>query len=335
MAAPTSALLIPCYNAERYLANLRRQVDALNPAFDEIVIVDDGSTDGTVAKARALGFHIIPLGINRGPGAARNEAAGHSTSEWIHFLDADDEIAPDYLAKVRPLAREDVDVVLCSCDFLDETTRQVQMRWRFDDVEFRRDPVPGALSPGVNTPASLIRRSKFDEVGGFNTEKRCWEDGDLHLRLALAGARFRAVPDVLSFGIRHDRGTSGSSLYCWRCRLGFLEGYAKLVPRISPEALCAEVIRAATNLHGEGDSEAAARGLDLALKLGWKGPESRHPVLAALARVPCGRLRKLLFALQMRARGGSASQPLDGERKAQGDKASVRARGGSSEVARS
>ena len=104
MSKLTTALLIPCYNAERYLENLRKQVDALNPAFDELVIVDDGSTDGTVEKARELGFDIIPLGVNRGPGAARNAAAKRATAEWIHFLDADDEIAPDYLAKVLPMS---------------------------------------------------------------------------------------------------------------------------------------------------------------------------------------------------------------------------------------
>ena len=104
MSEPRTALLIPCYNAERYLENLRRQVDALEPAFDEMVIVDDGSTDGTVAKARELGFDIRPLGVNRGPGAARNAAAKLAKAEWVHFLDADDEISPDYLAKVLPVA---------------------------------------------------------------------------------------------------------------------------------------------------------------------------------------------------------------------------------------
>jgi glycosyltransferase involved in cell wall biosynthesis len=304
MSKPTTALLIPCYNAERYLENLRKQVDALDPAFDELVIVDDGSTDGTVAKARALGFDIIPLGTNRGPGAARNEAAKRATAEWIHFLDADDEIAPDYLAKVLPMAGDAVDVVLCSCDFLDEVTRERIMRWSFEDSLYSREPLKGCIRTGVNTPSSLIRRRKFAEIGGFNEERRCWEDGDMHLRLALAGARFRAIPDVLSFGIRHRRGTSGNELYCHRCRLEFLEKYADYVPRIDAEDLVNEAVINASRLYREGDKANAMRALDLACRFGWKGPESRNPLLAALAEVPSRRLRKLLFLMQAAKRQG-------------------------------
>jgi glycosyltransferase involved in cell wall biosynthesis len=302
---PTTALLIPCYNAEGYLQKLSQQVDALRPGFNEVVIVDDCSTDGTVAKARSLGFDIKPLATNRGPGGARNAAAKMATAEWIHFLDADDETAPDYLAKVLPMTGNDVDVVLCSCDFVDEVSREVVMKWRFEDALFSSEPLKGCIRTGVNTPSSFIRRSKFEEIGGFNEEQRCWEDGDMHLRLALAGARFRTIPDVLSFGIRHQRGTSGSELYCHRCRLAFLEHYLAYVPQIPAPDLLAEVLLNARNLLLEGDRDNASRALDLAGRLGWKGPESKNAMLAALAMIPWPQLRKALFARQVKARGGS------------------------------
>lgn len=308
MSKPSTALLIPCYNAERYLENLRKQVDALEPAFDELVIVDDGSTDGTVAKARRLGFDIIPLGGNRGPGAARNAAASRASAEWIHFLDSDDEIAPDYLAKVLPFAVESVDVVLCGCDFIDESTREQILRWSFDDALFSADPVKGCIRTGVNTPSSLVRRSKFLEIGGFDEEHRCWEDGDMHMRLALAGARFRAAPDVLSFGIRHNRGTSANDLYCHRCRLEFLEKYALYVPRITAADLVRESVLVATLLLREGDKANANRALDLACSLGWKGPETKSALLAALWKIPSKRVKKALFGLQMAKRGVARSQ---------------------------
>jgi glycosyltransferase involved in cell wall biosynthesis len=304
MSKPTTALLIPCYNAERYLENLRRQVDALDPAFDDLVLVDDGSTDGTVAKARSLGFDIIPLGENRGPGAARNAAASRTTAEWIHFLDADDEIAPEYLGRVLPLAVEGVDVVLCSCDFVDEISREWIMRWTFDEALFSEKPLQGCIRTGVNTPSSLLRRSKFVKIGGFDEEHRCWEDGDMHLRLALAGARFRCISDVLCFGIRHKRGTSGNDLYCHRCRLDFLEKYERLAPPIPREDLISEAVITAERLYREGDSPNADRALDLACRLGWKGPESQHPVLAILAKLRSKHLRKALFLMQVAKRQG-------------------------------
>jgi glycosyltransferase involved in cell wall biosynthesis len=292
------------------LENLRQQMAALVPKFDEMVIVDDGSTDGTVEKARSLGFDIKPLGTNRGPGAARNAAFKSATAEWIHFLDADDEIAPDFLAKVLPLTDVvvDVDVVLCSCEFLDEVSRERLMTWSFDDDLFRSDPLKGCLKTGVNTPSSLIRRTKFAEIGGFNEKHRCWEDGDMHLRLALAGARFRTIPDVLSFGIRHQRGTSGSDLYCHRCRLEFLKSYEAYLPKIPKEDLLAEVLLNAKNLIMEGDQGNANHALDLASRLGWRGPESNHPLLAALGKIPSARLRKSLFGWQVKARGEKAER---------------------------
>jgi len=307
LSHPTTALLIPCYNAERYLENLRKQVNALDPAFDEMVIVDDGSTDGTVAKARRLGFDIIPLVWNRGPGAARNAAASRASAEWIHFLDADDEIAPDYLAKVLPFAVEDVDVVLCGCDFIDESTREQILRWSFDDTLFSADPVKGCIRTGVNTPSSLVRRSKFVEIGGFDENHRCWEDGDMHMRLALAGAHFRTIPDVLSFGIRHRRGTSGNDLYCHRCRLEFLEKYASFVPRVPAVELIRESVFVATLLWKEGDRANFSRALELACRLGWEGPDSRNYFLSSLAKIPSKSLRKLLYAAQLRFRGSQFS----------------------------
>ena len=303
MSRPTTALLIPCYNAERYLENLRRQVDALNPAFDEVIVVDDGSTDGTVAKARELGFPIHPLGENRGPGGARNALARMATADWIHFLDADDEIAPDYLARVLALAEANTDVVLSTTLFVDELTRDLVLRWEFDDGLFRANGLRAAIMHPVPLHSSLIRRTAFERAAGFDEKLRCWEDGDVHVRLAASGARFRCMADVLAWSPRHSRGAGGNSLYCWKCRLRFLRRYKDYVPTISSADLCSEVIRAATNLYAEGDKHSADEALDLACELGWQGPQSRHPGLATLAKLPSKRLRKALFNVQMQARG--------------------------------
>jgi glycosyltransferase involved in cell wall biosynthesis len=306
MSKPTTALLIPCYKAERYLENLRKQVDALAPAFDELVIVDDGSADETVAKARALGFDIVPLEINRGPGAARNAAAKRATAEWIHFLDADDEIAPDYLARILPVAGDDCDAVLSSTEFVDEDTRESTLRWEYPDEAFRANALRATIVHPVLLHSSLIRRRCFETIHGFDEDHRCWEDGDMHVRLAASGARFRTIPDLLAWSPRHRRGTSGSDLYCHRCRLDFLEKYAAYVPRVPAEDLVHEVIINATRLYAEGDKSNAGRALDLACRFGWKGPESRNLFLSALWKVPSKRFRKALFATQMAKRKGGA-----------------------------
>lgn len=299
---PTAALLIPCYNAERYLEALRRQVDALGPAFDEVIVVDDGSTDDTVVKAGGLGFDIRPLGVNRGPGAARNAAAQMASAEWVHFLDADDEIAPHYLDAAGAHATDDADVILSSTEFLDEETRRPFMKWSYSTEEFSSNAVQAAIVRPVLLHSSLIRRSCFEGIGGFSERHRCWEDGDMHVRLAAAGSRFRCIPDLLAFSPRHKRGTSGNDLYCHRCRLDFLESYESLVPRISREALLAEVLVNASNLHEEGDGTAFRRAIDLAFRLGWNGPESGSAPMRMLAGLPSKFLKRTLFAAQLRAR---------------------------------
>lgn len=304
MSHPTTALLIPCYNAEKYLQNLRRQVDALDPKFDELVIVDDGSTDGTVAKARSLGFDIVPLGENRGPGAARNAAARRATAEWIHFLDADDEIAADYLAKVLPVADEATDLVLSGCDFIGAQDRKLWRRWIYSDEVFVPNALAAAIAHPVFLHCSFIRRRKALEAGGFDEEHRCYEDGDFHVRLAAAGARFRCIPDVLAFSLRHYEGSGGNELYCAQCRLDFLKEYRKYLGLIPADVLTEALTRCGAVLHKNGDGAGSFEAFELAFQLGWQGPQSRHPLLATLAKLPSKRLRKALFLMQAAKRGG-------------------------------
>lgn len=298
MHKTSTALLVPCYNAERYLENLRRQVDALDPAFDEVIIVDDGSTDGTLAKARALGFDIKPLGKNRGPGGARNVLLNMANAEWVHFLDADDEIVPDYLAKVVPLADEVTDVVLSACDFLGATDRKFWVRWSYDDEKFRSNALAAAISSPVFLHCSFIRRSKSLEAGGFDEVHRCYEDGDFHVRLAAAGAGFRCIPDVLSVSLRHSEGSGGNELYCARCRLEFLKEYRKYLGRLPQEVLTGALTKCAAQLDQKGDVGGSREAFDLAFDLGWKGPESGNFLLRAANAIPSRALKRRLFLAQ-------------------------------------
>src|SRR5262245_11965173 len=103
-----TALLVPCYNAARFLPRLREQVDRLAPAFDEVLLADDASTDNTASLAESFGFRVMRLPANLGPGGARNVLAGATNADWLHFHDVDDELAPDYLARVQPLARDNI-----------------------------------------------------------------------------------------------------------------------------------------------------------------------------------------------------------------------------------
>jgi glycosyltransferase involved in cell wall biosynthesis len=295
----SAALLIPCYNAVRFLPRLRAQVDQLAPAFDEVLLADDCSRDATAAEAEALGFKILRLPKNLGPGGARNALARAVSAEWIHFHDVDDEIAPDYLAQVAPAATADCDAVCHFTDFIDEQTRALVIRWRFDSASLASDPAKTLLLSPLPTMSSYLRRATFLAAGGFNEERRCFEDGDLHFRLAAGGARIRALPEVLELSLRHDDGAGADQHYCFTCRLAFLEDYATQYPERLHPAIAAEAERTAVMLLRFDDTANARRAVALARRLGGDPPTTQSRVLrAAKCLVPA----LWLLRLQARAR---------------------------------
>lgn len=99
---PAVTVLIAAYNAEPFLHRAVASVLEQTLPVKEVLIVDDASTDGTVAVARRLAqgderIRLIMLATNGGPSAARNAGLGAATGEWIAVLDADDAFLPDRL----------------------------------------------------------------------------------------------------------------------------------------------------------------------------------------------------------------------------------------------
>ena len=277
MRSVRHSLLIPCYRAVPFLHQLAEQVDSLNPEFDEVLLVDDGSDDETFELATSLGLPISKLEKNMGPGAARNRLAEMAIGEWIHFLDADDLIAPDFLQHTLPEATSEIDVILCSGEFIDPESEQAVRQWSFDVDSFSENPTEAAFVTPVPTFCSLIRRSTFLQVGGFDEKKRCWEDGDLHLRLAAADAKFCVVPRVLSTSPRHEGGLSSDHLYCHRCRLEFVESYLERDVPISQEAFARELSQLGELFLGERKWKLASRAFFLAEQCGIARSSSKNP----------------------------------------------------------
>lgn len=277
-----SSLLIPCYNAEEFLPLLREQVGRMQPAFDEVLLMDDASTDNTVAIAESMGFTVLRLEKNLGPGGARNALVRAAKSEWFHFHDVDDELAVDYLAHVWPLVSPDCDVVIHFVDFIEPATRKLEIRWQFDLQKFAADMASTLLSSPMPTMSSFIRKSAFMSVGGFNEKYRCFEDGDLHFRLAAQGAQFRALPEVLEWSLRHGNGAGANHLYCYQCRLAFLESYVTSQSSRFADVIAQEAERVAVMLLRFNDLPNARRAIALAESLGRAVPTTNNRVLKLL-----------------------------------------------------
>lgn len=181
---PTVSVIIPAYNAEQFIADTVQSV--LDQTFQdfEIIVVDDGSKDGTVAALGAFGDRIqVHCQSNAGVAKARNNGVRLARGTWIAFLDADDLWLPTKLEKQLALSG----VPMSYTDRLN-----IGQRGDLPDVQSTVRPMhsgdiflPLLLEGNFITNTSvLIRRDLFQELGGFYTGLNGTEDWDLWIRVA-------------------------------------------------------------------------------------------------------------------------------------------------------
>ncbi len=205
---PTISVIIPVYNAERYLAAAIESVLAQTAAPDEIIVVDDGSTDGSAAVARRMASVCYRWQAQAGASHARNQGLAAATGDWLAFLDADDLWTPDKLAKQR--------VVLETQPSVDMVFGQVQQFYSpVIPVTERRPPLPGgAQMTGYHVGAMLIRRAAFERAGPFDPQLQVAHFLEWYGRAETLGLQSVILPDVVmkrrihttNLGIRaHDR----------------------------------------------------------------------------------------------------------------------------------
>lgn len=222
------SLLIPCYNAAAYIKPFLEHVAKLKQSFNEVIFYDDASTDNSAGLLTSKGFKVIRGEINKGQGHARNRLAEAASCSYIHFHDIDDELNPAFLQLVNTKIKDiNADVVLGNADWIDAKTRQAIIEWRYNEVELVKNPLAYFISNPLGIINTVYKKYFFLKVNGFNEEIKCWEDADLHIRLADAGATFAVIDHVLAYSLRHNNGVSQDQLWCWNCRLKFIKLYLK------------------------------------------------------------------------------------------------------------
>jgi glycosyltransferase involved in cell wall biosynthesis len=191
-------VVIPCFNYGAYVREAVDSVLAQDGGPAQIVVVDDGSTDpGTTRSLDSLpdGVHVMRR-ENGGPAAARNSGAAETDTPYLLMLDADDKLAPGALASLRsPL---DSDPQLGYSYGLIEFFGEWSGRLSFPDY----DPYRLLYRPIVGA-TSLVRRSVWDDIGGFDAKVRGYEDWDFYLSALVRGWRGRRVPHVALLYRRH------------------------------------------------------------------------------------------------------------------------------------
>jgi glycosyltransferase involved in cell wall biosynthesis len=195
--APRVSVVVPVYNAGDYLAEALASVARQTYRDFEVVIVDDGSTDPrtravleTAAQEPAITVYRTP---NRGPALARNYAIERARGAYILPLDADDWLAPEFLARTVALLDADPKLgVAYTSVGLVGGHHGVWQTGGFTLVEL--------LSRCTIHVSSLYRRELWADVGGYDPRfvESC-EDWDLWLGAAKRGWTGRGIPDVLVY----------------------------------------------------------------------------------------------------------------------------------------
>ena len=187
--SPLISILVPAYNAQDTLRDTLRSAAAGTYRNIEIIVVDDGSTDGTSAIAEELADRDPRIRIirreNGGPSAAQNSGFAVATGEYIARLDADDLWHPSKLEGQIDFARDypDTAFIYTFARYIDEADRVIS--------DGPRQELPQwALCRGIcesivgGGSSALIKRSAVEEAGGCNESLRSWEDLLLQARVS-------------------------------------------------------------------------------------------------------------------------------------------------------
>jgi glycosyltransferase involved in cell wall biosynthesis len=195
------SVVIPAFNSERFLGEAIESVLAQTYGPLETIVVDDGSTDGTVAVASAYSEVTVIEQANAGPSAARNRGFAASRGDFIAFQDSDDLMTPDKLEVQAGLLIEkpEAGCVLAEQELLIEEGAELPFWAEGSNVPTVMPAKPEELAdePDVHTMTMVVRRETFEQVGGFDEEMRAAEDVDWMLRAAEQGIEIRRLPRVL------------------------------------------------------------------------------------------------------------------------------------------
>ena len=190
------SILIPCYNREKFLGEAIESALQQRYRPIEVVVVDDGSRDGSVRVAQSFGGNIrVEVAGHRGACAARNRALELSKGEYVQFLDSDDILLPDKIERQAEVLRCDVaDMVTCGFAWFGNLSWHRQEA--YPDPR-GNDPFLYLLEHKFGTGIPLHRRRFLERMGGFNARLSRYQDLDLHLRLAAEGVRLFHIQESM------------------------------------------------------------------------------------------------------------------------------------------
>jgi hypothetical protein len=189
---PKVSVIIPNFQYEQFVGLAIQSVLSQTHGAYEIIVVDDGSHDDSVAVIAKYPVKLIQT-QNHGVACARNEGAKNATGDYLLFLDADDELAPDYIEKT---IKEVGEVVYTDIQFIGDA----------NFINSQPDYTPEEMKKWQVVPSScaLIDRHIWELVGGFDN-KEIYEDWGFWLRVSQAGFDFKHIKEPLFRYRKHGK----------------------------------------------------------------------------------------------------------------------------------
>ncbi len=236
--SPRVSAILPVWNGRRFLRAAVESVFAQTLPPCELIVVDDGSTDGSLAELDGLPEAPFPVRVlrqeNAGQSSARNLAARSATGDFLAFLDQDDSWYPDHLAAlVGPLLADGaVGWAYSDFDEMDYGGAMVTHGFlRVHAVPHPKHTIQECVTRDlmVLPSASALRRSAFEAVGGFDERLSGYEDDDLFVRFFRHGFT-HAFVDRATVRFRvHATGSSGTRRFIASRRV-FADKLAAMLP---------------------------------------------------------------------------------------------------------
>lgn len=178
------SLVVPVYNVASYLERCLESLAALDPSADEILVVDDGSTDGCPGILAKWGARLPAMRVirqeNGGLSAARNTALGVARGRFLAFVDSDDFVSPDaYVDAMRLAEAEDLDMVLLNANY--------HFEGREPDYAIYADVAPTCVIPGREWLRQRLRAGRMPHMVWMH----------LYRREFIEAHGFRFIPNLI------------------------------------------------------------------------------------------------------------------------------------------
>jgi len=263
MNAPAVSVVIPLYNKRDEVGPTLRSVMAQTCSPAEIIVVDDGSTDGSAEVVRAVGSPLVRLlsQPNAGVSVARNRGVAEARGEYIAFLDADDLWEPGYLAEIAALIRE-----FPGCGIYSAAFWVAGRGGRFPAPCPERRGIVGnffrdSAHRYISIPsASVVPRHVFEEVGGFPAGMKIGEDLFLWIKIA---RRWPVCfsPERLVCYSKTAANRSAANYAPERTAFSFEQLYDPAAPVEEREFIARAALGKALTISAKGGTEDAARAI--------------------------------------------------------------------------